>query len=89
MPDCNCTILPWSDDCFNVCIEKILRKATPEQKRNILHIRADTASAIFNAYQRYSINSFEDLAEHLSLLQIQEIISVFRNLTQEQLNYFL
>jgi hypothetical protein len=92
MADCqferDCLSAPIPDKCFFYCVEQILRRANPSQKRNVLKISGPTADAIFAAYQRFSINSFEDLANHINPVQLEEVIRIFRNVSQEQLNHF-
>lgn len=92
MADClferDCLSAPFPEKCFFYCIEQILRRANPSEKRNILRISDSTADAIFAAYQRFTINSFEDLATRLTPMQVEEIIRVFRNISQDQLNHF-
>lgn len=92
MADCqferDCLSAPFPEKCFFYCIEQILRRANPSEKRNILKISGPTADAIFAAYQSFAISGFEDLANRLSTIQVEEIIRTFRTISQEQLNHF-
>lgn len=92
MADClferDCLSAPFPEKCFFYCIEQILRRVNPSQKRNILKISNTTADAIVAAYQKYTINKFEDLATHLTADELVEIIRVFRTITRQQLDYF-
>lgn len=84
----DCLSAPFPEKCFFYCIEQILRRASHSQKRNILKISNTTADAIVAAYQKYTITKFEDLTTHLTIDELEEIIRVFRTITQQQLDYF-
>lgn len=82
----DCLIAPIPSKCFLFCIHQILSRATPKQKRTILRLAPTTAESVFRAYNSRSISSFEELAESLNSSQVREILDIFRNITQEQLN---
>jgi hypothetical protein len=84
----DCFKTPIRDQCFFFCIYRILSKATPGERQSILRLSSSTAQATDIAYQAQSISSFEDLASHLNAQQVDEIISVFRDIKQEQLGHF-
>lgn len=90
-PNKDCLIIPFPKECFDFCVEKILRVARPEDKTNILGMDKDLAQAIFRAYnsRRRQIKSFNDLESALNSNQIRQIRVIFLNLSQEQLNHFL
>lgn len=90
-PKKDCLSIPFPPECFEFCIEQILRVATPEDKIRILGMDEKLAHAIFRAYNygRRPIRSFNDLKQALSTNQINSIKSIFANLTQEQLNHFI
>ena len=88
MAKCNCLTLPFQPDppCFNECIHKTLIKISLQQKQEILGLSYSTAQSIFDAYNRFDVQSFDDLRNYLNGSQIEEIINSFRRLTQQQLN---
>ncbi len=65
MTDCSfrdCVIDPIKSECFDFCIELILKTATVEEKVLILGIKNSTANAIFRAYNSHpAIENFDDL----------------------------
>jgi hypothetical protein len=85
---CDCTKIPFREDCIKHCTESVLRKANPNEKQTILGFDATLTQAIYIAYNTRHINSFEDLESALTGEQIGIIISTFRTLTQAQLDYF-
>lgn len=82
----DCLKAPIPSRCFFYCIHQILLKATPDQKRNVLKLQPATATAIFNAINTHHPKDFQELAEYLESVQLEEIIRVFRMITQEQLD---
>lgn len=92
MKTCNfkedCTTVPIDDRCIEFCLERILRSATVEEKQLILGLDATTANDIFNVYQDFSINSFQDLQKYLTVKKTNHIIKKFKSLNQYQLDYF-
>lgn len=90
-PQKDCLSIPFPLECFDFCIEQILRVATPEEKIRVLGMDENLAHAIFSAYNYGSrtIRSFKDLKKALSGPQINSIRAIFNNLTQEQLDYFI
>jgi len=85
---CDCTKIPFSDDCLEYCIEKILRVATPEEKQNIIGLSKDLAQKIFLAYNAHSINSFYDLRQYISDSEVVDLRNKFKNLNEFQMTYF-
>lgn len=90
-PKKDCLIIPFPKECFDFCVEKILRVARPTDKINILGMDKNLADAIFNAYNngKRPISSFKDLERSLDNAEIRKIRTVFLNLSQEQLDHFL
>jgi len=88
IPSKDCIKVPIGEKCRKFCIERTLRTATPEEKRLILGYSNPTANAIYTAYQRYDIDSYDDLARHLTEEQEEEINAKFALINQFQLNYF-
>lgn len=84
----DCLIAPIPEKCFYFCIYQILLRANPNEKREILKISDGTSERIFEAFNLFRVNTFEELARYLNPVQLQEVNTVFRNVTQEQLNYF-
>ena len=87
----DCLSLPLREACFDFCVEKILRVATPVEKISILGMDEDLANAIFTAYNygKVPISSFSDLERVLNQNQISQIRTIFKNLTQNQLDHFV
>lgn len=85
---CDCSKLPFKKECLKYCIEQILRTATPEEKQLVLGLGKQLTNAIFNAYSKDVVNSFEDLEVLLTPIQIDTLILKFESLSQYQLNYF-
>ena len=88
VPSRDCIKDPIRKECRKFCLELLLRTATPEEKRLILGYNSSTANAIFRAYNNFHINNFDDLRQHLTQEQTDEILSKFDRITQFQLNYF-
>ena len=88
IPEIHCVKAPIDEECVEFCLERILRTATPEEKRLILGYTDGTTNAVFRAYQSRSIYSFGDLVRWLSPDQVQEILGRFRSISQFQLDYF-
>lgn len=92
MSDCiatrDCIKDPIKKECRKFCLERILRTATPEEKRLILGYSHTTANAIFNAYNNFLINSYDDLQRHLTQEQEREILAKFDQINQFQIDYF-
>lgn len=86
--DCDCTLIPFKEECLKYCTEEILSKANKDEKQSILGFDRPLADAIYNAYNSRSIRSFEDLERTLSPSQVATILNTFRGLTQAQLDYF-
>ena len=84
----DCLSAPIKTECFYFCIFQILAIATPEDKRKVLKINASTAERIFFVFNNYSPTNYDDLSKHLEQFQNEEVIQVFRNITQSQLNHF-
>ena len=85
----DCSKVPFSEECLEFCIEKILRQATIEEKINILRLNEELAHAIYKAYNGpRTISSFNDLKLQLTSEQVQDLLNTFRNINQSQLDYF-
>lgn len=84
----DCLIAPIPDDCFFFCIYQILLRANPEEKVSILRMTRSTAESIFRAFNTFRVSNYEELISRLSRNETSEILRVFRNVTQEQLNHF-
>jgi hypothetical protein len=84
----DCLKAPIPSKCFFYCIHQILQKATPDEKVNIIGLSHTTAQSIYSAINRYSPRDFQELTQYLEPLQIEEIIRVFRIITQNQLDHF-
>ncbi len=93
MAECNpevCLKIPFPSKCAEYCIERVLRVARPNEKVEILGMDRSLAGAIFEAYNSGNrINSFDDLRDKLTFEQVASIKSIFANISQEQLNYFV
>jgi len=85
---CDCTKIPFSEECLKHCIELVLRKANKQEKQSILGFDEQLAQAIFTAYNTQIINGFEDLESNLNPGQVEIILATFRSLKQSQLDYF-
>lgn len=86
--NCDCTKIPFSEECLKHCIELILRKANRQEKQSVLGFDEQLAQAIYTAYNTRNIKSFEDLEQSLNPSHIAIILATFRSLTQSQLDYF-
>ena len=84
----DCLKAPIPGKCFYFCIYQILLKANPQEKISILRFTEDTAQRIFEAFNTYHARNYKELVERLSSSQIEELLGVFRNITQAQLDYF-
>ncbi len=89
-PKKDCLSIPFPKECFDFCIERILRVATPADKVRILGMDKDLAESIFQAYNygERTIRTFKDLERSLDSNKIKQIKAIFLHLTQEQLNHF-
>ena len=84
----DCSKVPIPSKCIEYCLERLLRTATLEEKQLILGLDRNTAQAVFAAYNRSPINSFDDLRRSLTNEQIDHLLGRFKQINQFQLNYF-
>lgn len=84
----DCLQLPIKKECFDYCMYEILLRANPKEKKDILHISAPTAEAVFYAFNTLRVSNFAGLAAALTANQLSELRQIFSNLTQAQLDYF-
>ena len=88
-PKKDCLKFPIPPKCFKFCIEQILRVARPADKIEVLGMNENLAEAIFRAYNYGPrIRSFDDLAKSLNTSQVEQIINIFENMSQSQLDFF-
>ena len=84
----DCLSAPIKPECFDPCVFEILSRSKLEQRLEILKISRRTAELIFFIFHDLHPKNYYQLAKHLNDNQNQEIIKVFKNITQEQLNHF-
>ncbi|HEY4064130.1 MAG TPA: hypothetical protein VGM30_19625 [Puia sp.] len=83
-----CLKAPIPEKCFYFCIYQILLKANPQEKVSVLGFSRETAERIFKAFNTYHAKNYEQMVENLSSSQIEELVRIFRTITQAQLDYF-
>ena len=84
----NCLKAPIPEKCFYFCVYQILLRANPEEKVSILGFSPNTAQSIFRAFNTFRVTNYEELIRHLLSEEINETLRIFRNITQDQLDYF-
>jgi len=91
MTNCNyddCLKAPIPENCFLFCIYQILLRANPQEKVSVLGFSPATAQSIFRAFNTFHARNYEELITRLSPSEIGELLRIFRNVTQQQLDYF-
>jgi hypothetical protein len=86
--NCDCSKVPFSQECTPICIERVLSAATVEEKQLVLGFSSSLAHNIKFIYQNRRVQTFDDIVRDLRDYEIQTILIAFRNLNQYQLNYF-